>query len=59
MKGARKHEGVPELWIMRECDNEMKSSDSQAIMLMSSFHIHSRLIGMWRREGWRFFGGFF
>lgn len=54
MKRGRKNEGVPVLWIMRACDNEIKSSDSQVIMLTSSFRIHPRLNGMWRREVWHF-----
>lgn len=53
-RGGWKHEGAPELWIMGECDDKMKSSDTQAIMLMNSFRIHHRLIGMRATEWWHF-----
>lgn len=49
MKEGLEARGAPELWIMRERDNKMKSSDTQAIMLMTSFRIHHRLIGMRER----------
>lgn len=53
-KRDRRLERVPRLRIILEHDNEIKSSDTQAIMLMKSLCIHHRLIGMRPRERWHF-----